>query len=114
MPANIKAIELNYILVDRMQTSASRVRLLSIITLVVAVLLLASYASQVILPFATGQTTATVNLLDPALLVFEGLLIVLTIAWIYVGAVNLLWSRRISKRIRELENFEDRLANRIG
>jgi len=114
MPADIKAIELNYILVDRMEASASRVRLLSVITLVVAVLLLASYASQVILPFATGQTTATVNLLDPSLLVFEGLLIALTVAWIYVGAVNLLWSRRISKKIRELENFEDRLAARLG
>ena len=90
-----------------------RLKLLSTVTLVVAVLLLASYASQVILPFATGQTTVTVNLLDPSLLVFEVLLILLTVAWVYVGAVNLLWARRLGGRIKKVRAEEAKILKQI-
>jgi len=102
MPPQIKMMELNELFIQRMEEGASRLKLLSVVTLIVAVLLLASYASQVVLPFATGQTTVTVNLLDPSLLVFEGLLILLTVAWVYVGAVNFLWARRMGSRIAKV------------
>jgi hypothetical protein len=113
MPPEIKMVELNELFVQRMEEGAGRLKLLSIVTLIVAVLLLASYASQVILPFATGQTTVTVNLLDPSLLVFEGLLILLTIAWVYVGAVNFLWARRLGLRIAKVRAEEDRILKKI-
>ncbi len=113
MPPGIQAMELNELFVQRVEEGTARIRLLSIVTLIVSVLLLASYASQVILPFATGQTTATVNLLDPGLLVFEGLLILLTVAWLYVGAVNFLWARRIGGRVKKLREEEDKILKRI-
>jgi hypothetical protein len=113
MPPEIKIVELNELFVQRMEEGAGRLKLLSVVTLIVAVLLLASYASQVILPFATGQTTVTVNLLDPYLLVFEGLLILLTIAWVYVGAVNFLWARRLGLRIAKVRTEEDKILKKI-
>ncbi|MDA4137415.1 MAG: hypothetical protein OK449_10515 [Thaumarchaeota archaeon] len=113
MPPHIQMMELNEILVQRIESGLGRLKLLSAVTLIVAVLLLASYASQVILPFATGQTTVTVNLVDPSLLVFEGLLIALTVAWVYVGAVNFLWARRIGTRVRKLREQEDEMLKRI-
>lgn len=113
MPPQIKAIELNELFIERLEDGAGRLKILSGATLVVAFLLLVSYVSQVILPFATGQTTATVNLTDPSLLVFEGLLIALTLAWVYVGATNFVWARRVGRRIARLRAEEDKLLKRI-
>lgn len=106
-------MELNELFVQRMEEGARRLRVLSIVTLIVAVLLLASYASQVVLPFVSGQSTVTVNLLDPSLLVFEGLLILLTVAWVYVGAVNFLWARRFGFRIAKVRAEEDKILKEI-
>ena len=113
MPPGIQAMELNELFLQRLEEGTGRLRFLSVVTLIVSVLLLASYASQVILPFATGQTTVTVNLLDPGLLVFEGLLILLTVAWLYVGGLNLLWARRIGGRIKKVRAEEDKMLKRI-
>jgi hypothetical protein len=113
MPPGIKAMELNELFIQRIEEGAGRLRLLSLVTLVVSFLLLASYASQVILPFWTGQTSVTVNLLDPSLLVFEGILILLTVAWVYVGAVNFLWARRMVGRIRRLRKEEEKMLKLI-
>lgn len=113
MPPQIKAMELNELFVQRLEEGTGRLKVLSIVTLVIAFLLLVSYASQVILPFATGEKTVTVNLLDPSLLLFEGLLIALTVAWVYVGAVNLLWARRLGSRIKKVRAEEDRMLKRI-
>ena len=113
MPPQIQMLELNELFVQRIEDGTRRLKFLSVVTLVVAFLLLVSYASQVVLPFATGQTTVTVNLLDPSLLVFEALLIALTVAWVYVGAVNFLWARRIGGRVARLRAEEDKILKRI-
>lgn len=113
MPPGIQLARLNELFIQRVEEGISRLKVLAAVTLVVSFLLLVSYASQVILPFATGQTTVTVNLVDPILLVFEGLLILLTIAWVYVGAINLLWARRVGGRVRKLREEEDKMLKRI-
>jgi len=98
---------------QHIETGSGRIRLLSVLTLIVSVLLLASYFSQLLLPFVTGQTTVTVNLVDPTLLVFEGLIIVLTFAWLYVGAVNYLFSTPIRKQVKEARAKEHEIEKRI-
>jgi hypothetical protein len=113
MPPGIQVLELNELLVQRIEESTGRIKFLSVATLIVSFLLLASYASQIILPFATGQREVTVNLLDPTLLFFEGLLIALTIAWIFVGATNFVFARHLGARIRKLRAKEDELVNWI-
>ena len=98
---------------QHIEAGSARIRTLSLLTLVVSVLLLASYFSQLLLPFATGQTTVTVNLVDPSLLVFEGLIIVLTFAWLYVGAVNYLFSTRMRRQVREARAEERVIEKRM-
>ena len=82
------------------EKSSGRIKVLSVITLVISVVLLASYFSQIVYPFVTGQTTVTVNLLDPSLLALEVVLVLLTLAWLYVGAVNLLFSTRMARAVK--------------
>lgn len=99
---------------QHIEAGSGRIRTLSILTLVVSVLLFASYASQLILPFVTGQTTVTVNLVDPPLLVFEGLLVVLTLAWLYVGAINYLFSTRLSRQVKEAREREVEIERKLS
>jgi hypothetical protein len=98
---------------QHIEAGSGRIRMLSILTLIVSVLLLASYFSQLLLPFVTGQTTVTVNLVDPSLLVFEGLLIALTFAWLYVGAVNYLFSTRLGRQVKQARAKEEEIEKRI-
>ncbi|MDG6926601.1 MAG: hypothetical protein JRN09_08610 [Nitrososphaerota archaeon] len=82
------------------EKSSGRIKVLSVITLVISVVLLVSYFSQIVYPFVTGQTTVTVNLVDPSLLALEVVLVLLTLAWLYVGAVNLLFSTRMARAVK--------------
>ncbi len=109
----VEIIEAHEDFVQHIESGSARIRTLSLLTLIVSVLLLASYFSQLLLPFATGDTTVTVNLLDPSLIVFEVLLIVITFAWLYVGAVNYIFSTRLAKRIKEARAGEAELLKRI-
>ena len=92
----------------------ARIRTLSIITIVVAFVLLASYFYQVIAPFTTGTTTVTVNLLDPTLLALEVILILVTFAWLYVGAVNYLFASPLGRQIREARSKEQEIESKLG
>ena len=98
---------------EHLEKGSARVTVLSVITLAVSVVLLASYLSQIAYPLVTGQTSVTVNLVDPSLLAFEGVLVVLVLAWLYVGAVNFLWARRVAKRVREIKEREDDVLRRL-
>jgi len=92
----------------------ARIRALSIITIAVAFLLLASYFYQVVTPFTTGTTVVTVNLLDPTLLALEAVLIVVTFAWLYVGVVNYLFASRLGRRVKEARAKETEIERRLG
>lgn len=98
---------------QHIEAGSARIRTLSILTLVISVLLLASYFSQILEPFVTGTREVTVDLADPSLLVFEGLLVLLTLAWLYVGAVNYLFSTRLSRRVKAARAREQEMERRI-
>ena len=86
---------------------------LSVITMAVAFLLLASYFDQVLTPFITGTKVVTVNLLDPTLLVLEVVLILVTFAWLYVGVVNYLFASRLGRQIKEARAKEKEIERRF-
>lgn len=99
---------------QHIEAGSRRIRLLSVLTLIVSVLLLASYASQLLLPFVTGQTTVTVNLVDPSLLAFEGLLVILTLAWLYVGAINYLFSTKLGRQVKQARAKEQEIERKMA
>jgi len=109
----VMIIETQEELIQHIEDGQARIRTLSIITVIVAFLLAASYSSQIVLPLVGGARYQTVDLLNPSLVVFELALLALSAAWLYVGLVNYLFSTRIGKQVREIRAAEQELEKRI-
>jgi hypothetical protein len=99
--------------VQHIESGQARIRTLAIITVAVAFILIASYASQLLLPFTGGSRYQTVDLLNPTLIVFQIVLILLTGAWLYVGVVNYLFATRMGRQIREFRTIERDIEKKI-
>ncbi len=111
--AKVAILDAHEEFVQHIESGQARIRVLSIITIVVAFLLLASYFDQLLTPFTTGTKTVTVNLLDPTLLALEVVLIAVTFAWLYVGVVNYLFASRLGRQIREARSREREMERRV-
>ncbi len=111
---SVEIIEAHGSFVKHIEDGQARMKALSIITIAVAFLLLASYFDQVLTPFTTGTKVVTVNLLDPTLLALEGVLIVVTFAWLYVGVVNYLFASRLGRQIKEARAKEKEIESKLG
>jgi hypothetical protein len=112
--AKVAILDAHEEFVQHIESGRARIRVLSIVTIAVAFLLLASYFYQVLTPFTTGTTEVTVNLLDPTLLALEAILIVVTFAWLYVGVVNYLFASRLGRQIKEARAKEKEIEARLG
>jgi len=100
-------------LVRRIEQSTGRMRALSIVTIAVAVVLAASYLSQLVLPL-TGTSTVTVNLDDPGTVAAELLVLALVLAWLYVGVQDLRFSWRLKAEIRQARTEEKEIEGRLA
>jgi hypothetical protein len=107
-------IEAHGSFVQHIENGQARMKVLSIITIAVAFLLLASYFDQVLTPFTTGTKVVTVNLLDPTLLALEAILILVTFAWLYVGIVNYLFASRLGRQIKEARAKEREIESKLS
>jgi len=112
--AKVAILDAHEDFVQHIESGQSRIRSLSIITIAVAFLLLASYFYQILTPFTTKTTTVTVNLLDPTLIGLEAVLILITFAWLYVGVVNYLFASRLGRQIKEARAKEKEIEGRLG
>lgn len=112
--AKVAILDAHEEFVQHIESGQARIRVLSIITMIIAFLLLASYFGQVLTPFTTGTKVVTVNLLDPTLLALEAVLIAVTFAWLYVGVVNYLFASRLGRQIREARAKEKEIEGRLG
>ncbi len=112
-PPAVRVIEAQEEFMQHIEAGGSRIRTLSIITIVVAFLLVASYFSQLVLPYTSGTRYVQVDLLNPTLIAAQIVLIVLVGAWLYVGVVNYLFSSRLGKTVREIRSAEKELERRI-
>jgi hypothetical protein len=106
-------IEAHGELVGHIERSASRMRALSAVTVVVASVLLVSYAFQLLLPL-TGESSVTVNLRDPGNVAAELVVFALAAVWLYVGARDLMFSSRIRRRIMGARSYEREIEKRIS
>jgi len=112
--AKVAILDAHEDFVQHIESGQSRIRSLSIITIAVAFLLLASYFYQILTPFTTKTTTVTVNLLDPTLLGLEAVLILITFAWLYVGVGNYLFASRLGRQIKEARAKEREIEGRLS
>lgn len=110
----VMVIDAHEELMQQLESGQAKVRALSLVTVVVAFLLVASYFSQILLPFVSGSSRyQTVDLMSPTLIATEVVLIVLAAAWIYVGVVNYLFSARLNRRIREIRAYQKQVMDRM-
>ena len=101
-------------LVQQLESGQAKIRFLSVITIAVAFLFVASYFSQILLPFVSSSSRyQTVDLLSPGLIAAEVVLMILGAAWLYVGMANYLFSSRLNRRIREIRTYERHLMERM-
>ena len=100
-------------LVRHIELSAGRIRVLSILTLVVAAVLALSYVSQLVLPLA-GTNTVTVNLSDPTNVAAELVVLALALIWLYVGLQDLRFSSRMMSEIKSARSKEKEIQNRMS
>lgn len=99
-------------LVGHIEKSTGMIRALSGLTVVVAIVLSASYLYELVLP-SIGVTSVTVNLADPANQAAEVLVLLLALLWLYVGARDYIFSSRIRKQIRRARSDEAEIERKI-
>ena len=109
----VMIIEAHEELIQHIENGQIRIRTLSIITIVVALLLAASYFSQILVPFTGGQRYQTVDLLDPSLIAVEVVFLILSAAWLYVGVLNYLFASRLGRQVKEIREAERELERKI-
>jgi hypothetical protein len=93
-------IEAHQDLVGHVERGASKMRALSIVTVVVALSLSLSYLAELVLPFF-GPSVQSVNLADPGLRALELVVLALALVWLYVGVRDLRFSSRMKREIHE-------------
>ena len=108
----VKVIEAHQELVARLERTSGRMRALSLVTVLVAIVFASAYAYQLLLAF-TGTKTVTVDLTDPANQITEVVVLLLALAWLYVGARDYLFSTKIKKAVREARVKENELDKRL-
>jgi ABC-type branched-subunit amino acid transport system permease subunit len=109
----VMIIEAHEDLIQHIENGQIRIRTLSIITIIVAFLLGASYFAQIIVPFTGGAQYQTVNLLDPSLIALEVVFLILSAAWLYVGVLNYLFASRLGRQVKEIREAERELERKI-
>ena len=89
-------------------------KILSSVTIFVTVVLSANYAYQLVLPALTGTKIVTVDLTDPLLEALEFIVLILTLAWLYIGLSDLQYARRMTRTIKDARRAEHELEMRIA
>jgi hypothetical protein len=106
-------VEIHEEFIQHVEDGSSKMRLLSAVSAVVAAILILSYISQLVLPLA-GTTTVTVNLVDPTLIATEAGVLVLALAWLYVGVRDYRFTTRLARQIAEARASESQIEKEIA
>jgi len=110
----VSMIEAHEEFIQHIEDGSRKVRWLSAVTIVVALVLFASYAYQLVLPYATGTAKVTVNLTDPVLQATELAVAALTLLWLLVGVRDYRFTGRMEKAISEARALERDLEKRVS
>lgn len=109
----VAVIEAHQEMVSRIEEGSSKMRMLSLLTIAVALLLALGYASQLATPYLTGQSSELVSLTDPLTVLFELLLLGLVLAWLYVGVSDFRFTSRMRREIEVARTKEKEIERRL-
>lgn len=113
-PPGVLALEATEDFMQHVETGSAKIRVLAVTSVIVAALLVVSYAYELLLPFATGTKIVEVNLADPTLMALEVFLTLLALAWLYLGFREYLFTARLNKQIREIRRLEHEILQKAG
>jgi len=109
----VSGIELHEEFIQRIERAGRMIRALALTTVFVAGVLAVSYFSQlVILPFALGVKSQSVNLVDPLLMALEAVVLCFAIAWLYVGLKSYFFVRKLETQVKEIREIQAQVATR--
>jgi hypothetical protein len=112
---SVSIIELQEEFVQHMERGGRKIMLLALIAVVSGAYFALNYFLQlVVLPYGLGITSQTVDLVDPALVAAGSVSLVISLLWLYAGLRDLMFGRRLEKRIRELRQLQAQVAQKYG
>jgi hypothetical protein len=106
-------VEIHEEFIQHVEDGSRKMRWLSGVSAVVALLLAVSYVSQLVLPL-TGTSTVTVNLLDPTLIATELVVLALALVWIFLGLRNYRFTTNLSKQVAAARAAESDIEKGIA
>ncbi len=106
-------LEIHEEFLEHVEAGSRKIRLLSLVTIIVAVLLVASYVYEIASAYALNQQEVTVNLRDPALVAVELILTALAMVWLYVGLNDYRFVSKLSKSIAQARAREREIESKI-
>ncbi len=106
-------IEAHEEFIQHIEAGQSRIRSLSVITIIVAVLLAAGFLVQILYPFVGGESTITVNVGDPSLIAVELILLLLAAGWAIIGIGNYRFSTRFGNMVKGARTAENELEKQL-
>lgn len=111
----ISMIEIQEEFIQHMERGGRKIRVLAAIATLAGGYFAATYFFQlVILPYALGITTQTVDLVDPGLVAAGLVSLVISLAWCLAGVRDLAFERKMAKRIKEVRALQSEGAKRYG
>jgi len=112
---SVSIIELQEEFIQHMERGGRKIRLLALIAIIAGAYFALSYFFQlVVLPYGLGITSETVNLVDPALVALGAVSLVVSLLWFYAGVRDLVFERRLAKRIREVRELQSQVAQKYS
>jgi hypothetical protein len=111
----VSIIELQEEFIQHVERGGRKIRMLALVATVAGAYFAASYFAQlVVVPYGLGVTSQTVDLVDPGVVVAGVLSLAVSILWFYAGARDLLFERRLARRIGEVRRLQSEIAKRYG
>ncbi len=107
-------LELREEVLQRVEGVEKRIRRISLLTMGVALALLAGFIYQIVLPFTGGSAMQTVSLTDPALVTLEVALSALALAWLLIALSDYRFAARLASSIRKVRSREKELERELS
>jgi hypothetical protein len=115
MDPGVNMIEMQEEFIQHMERGGRKVRLLAVIATLAGAYFAINYFLQlVVFPYVLGITTQTVNLVDPGLIVVGVASLAISLLWSYAGVRDLVFERKMAKRIKEIRGLQAQLAEKYG
>jgi hypothetical protein len=111
----VETIELQDDFIRHMEKGGRRIRILSIMAILVGAYFAANYFLQlVVIPYGFGIKTQTVNLVDPSLVAAGLVSLAVSLLWLYTGLRDLAFERGMAKKIRDVRDLQAQIAKQYG